>query len=77
MLTMIVFMILVMITKSIYHAFNAYNALHNDFWKEHIRMNDILKFLPIAMMSMTCSINVRNWIHYYIKIKEIAYARKR
>ena len=29
------------------------------------------------MMSMTCSINVRNWIHYFIKIKEAAYARKR
>jgi hypothetical protein len=75
-LAMIVFMILVMLTKCFYYSINAINAKIG-FWQSHIKMYNILKFLPIIMMSMTCSINVRNWIYYFIKIKEAAYARKR
>jgi hypothetical protein len=29
------------------------------------------------MLSIACSINVRNWIFYFIRIKEAAFARKR
>ena len=38
---------------------------------------NILSFLPSSMLSIACSINVRNWIFYFIRIKEAAYARKR
>ena len=77
-LVMIIFMTLVMVTRCIYHSVNAMaNNSQSGFWNNHVRMDNILQFLPVAMMSMTCSINVRNWIHYFIKIKEAAYARKR
>lgn len=77
MLAMIVFMALVMISKCIYHSFNAYNAKHTTFWDDNQVLFNILSFLPNDMLSIACSINVRNWMYYFIKIKEAAYARKR
>ena len=74
---MVIFMALVMIFKCIWHAFNAYNALHPNYWQRHLVAYNILSFLPSSMLSIACSINVRNWIFYFIRIKEAAYARKR
>ena len=70
-------MVLVMISKGIYHAFNAYDAKHPGYWQSHLATFNIVSFLPTSMLSIACSINVRNWMYYFIKIKEAAYARKR
>ena len=76
MLVMVIFMALVMISKCIWHTFNAYNALHPDYWPSHMIAYNIISFLPSSMLSIACSINVRNWIYYFLRIKEAAYARK-
>ena len=74
---MIIFMVLVMVSKCIWHAFNAYNALHPDYWHSNPILYNVLGFIPSSMLSIACSINVRNWIFYFIRIKEAAFARKR
>ena len=75
MLVMVVFMALELLSKCIFHACNAATVL-NDFYWNHLKLLYTLSVLPVFLMMIACTINARNWVHFYIRISEAAYMSK-
>ena len=72
MLVMVLFMALELFSKCIFHVFNAITVLNSFYWNHPI-LSYILLLLPVFLLMIACTINARNWVHFYIRISEAAY----
>jgi hypothetical protein len=72
MLVMVLFMALELVSKSIFHSFNAMTVL-NHFLFNHKVFLYVISLLPVFLLGIACTINARNWVHFYIRINEAAY----
>ena len=72
MLIMVLFMALELASKCIFHAFNAETVINNFFFNHMVFMY-ISSIMPVFLLGIACTINARNWVHFYIRISEAAY----
>lgn len=77
MLYMIFTLMLEVLAKTWFYAINSYDWHSYDFqtkkkWSDYNPgLMTLSSFLPVTLLSMGITINVRNWLYYYIKIQEM------
>ena len=72
MLVMIALMSLELLSKCLFHAFNA-ETVFNGFLFHHMALLYFISIIPVYLLGLACTINLRNWVHFYIRISEAAY----
>ena len=75
MLVMVLFMALELFSKCIFHAFNADTVITGFYWN-HLIVLYTLEILAVFLLGVACTINTRNWVHFYIRICEAANMNK-
>ena len=77
MLYMIFTLMLEVLAKTWFYAINSYDWHSYNFengkkWSDsNPGLMTLSSFLPVTLLSMGITINVRNWLYYYIKIQEM------
>lgn len=77
MLVMIFTLTLEVLAKTNFYLFNFYDWYKTDLangimWSEDHKFEEtVFMFLPVTFLSMGITINVRNWLYYYMKVNEM------
>ena len=75
MLVMVLFMALELLSKCMFLIFDAITVV-NSFYLNHLILLYTFPLLPVFLLMIACTINARNWVHFYIRISEAAYMSK-
>ena len=78
MLAMVFTLTLEVLAKANFYIFNFYdwkwaNLPNGVMWSDnHQILQTVFMYMPVTFLSMGITINVRNWLYYYIKVSEMA-----
>ena len=78
MLAMIFILTLEVLSKGFFYIFNFYDWKWADLktgcmWSvNHLVLQTVCMYMSVTFLSIGITINVRNWLYYYIKINEMA-----
>ena len=72
---MVLFMGLELFTDCMFSVFNILTNTNNFFGK-HLILEYILAKFAVLFQLIACTINTRNWVHFYIRISEAANMNK-